>query len=328
MKAIQIRQTGLYDALQYVDVETPSPGEGRILVRTVAASVNFADTMIRKGTYPVMPPLPLVPGFECSGFVEAVGEKVTQIRQGQPVIVFSSQCYAEFVLADARSVFPIPEQVNLEEAAAIPVVYLTAFHLLHTVAGVHAGQTILVYGASGGVGTAIVQLAKRAGLRVIGLTSSEEKVRFAKKQGFDHIINYQVEDVAQRVREVTRGRGVHFILNSVAGDTFSRDFGMLDHFGQVIWFGFSGGPPQGDLKGQLLPHLGKSVGIRFFSLESIFQKSPSLVKDTLDELIRDLSEKRITPHIHERLPLQAAPRAHELLESGAVMGKVILKPFS
>jgi len=307
MKAIQIRQTGLYNALQYVDVETPSPGEGRILVRTVAASVNFADTMIRKGTYPVMPPLPLVPGFECSGFVEAVGEKVTQIRQGQPVIVFSSQCYAEFVLADARSVFPIPEQVNLEEAAAIPVVYLTAFHLLHTVAGVHAGQTILVYGASGGVGTAIVQLAKRAGLRVIGLTSSEEKVRFAKKQGFDHIINYQVEDVAQRVQEVTRGRGVHFILNSVAGDTFSRDFGML---------------------GQLLPHLGKSVGIRFFSLESIFQKSPSLVKDTLDELIRDLSEKRITPHIHERLPLQAAPRAHELLESGAVMGKVILKPFA
>jgi len=180
MKAIQIRQTGLYDALQYVDVETPSPGEGQVLVRTVAASVNFADTMIRKGTYPVMPPLPLVPGFECSGFVEAVGERVTQIRQGQSVIVFSSQCYAEFVLADARSVFPIPEQVNLEEAAAIPVVYLTAFHLLHTVAGVHAGQTILVYGASGGVGTAIVQLAKRAGLRVIGLTSSEDKVQFAK----------------------------------------------------------------------------------------------------------------------------------------------------
>jgi len=325
MKAVQIHQLGSCEVLKYNNVETPVPGANEILVRMVAASVNYADTMIRKGTYPVMPSLPIIPGFECSGIVEAVGEKITQFTPGQSVIVFDQHCYAEFVLAVAEAVFPIDERVNLEEAAAVPVVYLTAWHLLYTMARVQVGQTILVHGAAGGVGTAIVQLAKRSGLKVIGLTSSEEKAGFAKDQGYDIVINYQVDDVAGKVKEITQGRGVDFIFNSVAGDTFSRDLGMLDHFGQVIWFGFSGGAPQENLTEQLLPNLGRSVGVRFFSLDSIFQGDSHRMKDSLTELLRDLSEKKIKPHIYEQLPLSSAAKAHELLESGAVMGKVILK---
>ncbi len=325
MKAVQIHQPGSCDVLEFNSVETPVPGANEILVRMVAASVNYADTMIRKGTYPVMPSLPIIPGFECSGIVEAVGEKITQVSPGQSVVVFDQHCYAEFVLTVAEAVFPIDERVNLEEAAAVPVVYLTAWNLLHTMARVQVGQTILVYGAAGGVGTAIVQLAKRSGLKVIGLTSSGEKAWYAKNQGFDDIINYQVGDVTGQVKEITKGRGVDFIFNSVAGDTFSRDLGMLDHFGQVIWFGFSGGSPQENLTEQMLPHLGRSVGIRFFSLDSIFQSDSHRMKETLSELLKDLSEKRINPHIYEQLPLSSAAKAHELLESGAVMGKVILK---
>ena len=176
------------------------------------------------------------------------------------------------------------------------------------------------------MGTAVIQLAKQADVTVIGLTSTEEKVNFARAQGIDHIINYKTEDLVEQVKKITDGKGVSIILNSVAGDTFSRDFEILAPLGQIIWFGMAAGLPQGNLNEQLGAGFAKSAGIRTFVLYSIFDLDPTLASRSSGKLFGYLAEKKIKPHIYERIPLSEAARAHELLESGTVHGKLILKP--
>jgi NADPH2:quinone reductase len=326
MKAIRLHQTGSFEQLKYEEVDTPAPDKNGVLIKVIAASVNFADVMVRKGLYPVMPPLPAIPGIDCSGIVESVGKNVTRFRPGQHVAVLGRGCYADYMATNALAVFPISEDMDMDEAAAVPVNYLTAYHMLHTMARVRKGQTILSYAAAGGVGTAVVQLARVAGVKVIGLTSTDAKADFARTQGYDHIINYKAEDVVQGVKEITGGKGVATILNSVAGDTFSRDFKMLAPLGQVIWFGMAAGPPQGNLAERLAAGFVKSAGIRTFMLPSIFDLDPALMARSAENLFSALADKKIKPHIHERFPLSEAARAHELLESGIVQGKLILKP--
>ena len=326
MKAILLHQTGSFEQLKYEEVDAPTAGKNQVLIKVISASVNFADVMTRKGTYPTMPRLPAIPGNDCSGIVESVGEKVTRFRRGQSVAALGLGCYAEYMVSSQASVFPISENIDMDEAAAIPVNYLTAYHMMHTMAGVKKGQTILSYAAAGGVGTAVVQLARQAGVKVIGLTSTEAKANFAKSQGYDHIINYQTTDVVQQVKEITGGKGVELILNSAAGDTFGRDFKMLAPLGQIIWFGMAAGPPQGNLVEQLGAKFAQSAGIRTFMLPSIFELDPALMARSAEILFTYLADKRIKPHIYQRIPLSEAARAHQLLESGKVQGKLILKP--
>ena len=326
MKAIRIHQPGSFDALEYEEVDTPDPDKNQVLIKVISASVNFADVMTRKGIYPNMPSLPAIPGIDCSGIVESVGENVTQFSPGQHVSALGQGCYADYVATNAVAVFPIKEDTDMDQAAAIPVNYLTAYHMMHTMAEVKAGDTILAYAAAGGVGTAVIQLAKVADVTVIGLTSTEEKAEFAKAQGYDHIINYKTEDVVQKVKEITGGKGVSTILNSAAGDTFARDFDMLAPLGQIIWFGMAAGLPQANLTEQLGAGFVKSAGIRTFILYSIFDLDPSLAARSSESLFDYLANKKINPHIFERIPLAEAARAHELLESGKVQGKLILKP--
>jgi NADPH2:quinone reductase len=326
MKAIRIHRPGSFDQLKYEEVESPQPAKSEVLIKVISASVNFADVMTRRGTYPMMPPLPAIPGNDCSGIVEAVGEKVTEFRPGQPIAALGLGCYAEYMVSNPLAVFPLPESIDMDEAAAVPVNYLTAHHMLHTMAGVEKGQTILSYAAAGGVGTAVIQLARLAGVKVIGLTSTEEKAAFARSQGYDHIINYKTADVVGRVKDITAGRGVELILNSAAGDTFRRDFKMLAPLGQIIWFGMAAGPPKGNLAEQLGLNFVSSAGIRTFMLPSIFALDPALMVRSAATLFQYLADKKIKPHIYERLPLSEASRAHELLESGKVLGKLILKP--
>jgi NADPH:quinone reductase-like Zn-dependent oxidoreductase len=326
MKAVRIHQPGSIDQLKYEEVEKPSPGKHEVLIKVTSASVNFADVMTRRGTYPTMPPLPAIPGVDCSGIVESVGTHVTRFRAGQPVAALGQGCYADYVSVNEIAVFPLSEGIDMDEAAAIPVNYLSAYHMLHTMARVNAGQTILSYAAAGGVGTAVIQLAKRAGLTVIGLTSTEEKARYSRSRGYDQIINYRNEDVVARIKEITGGRGVSVILNSAAGDTFSRDLKLLAPLGQIIWFGMAAGPPRGNLTEQLGAKFAKSAGIRTFMLPSIFELDPALMAGSAEILFNDLADKRIKPHIYERMHLSEAARAHDLLESGKVQGKLILKP--
>lgn len=326
MKAIRIHQTGSFEQLKHEEVDSPMPEGDEVLIKVISASVNFADVMTRKGTYPMMPPLPAIPGIDCSGIVEAVGGNVSRFRPGQHVAALGRDCYAEYMATNAVAVFPISGDVDMDEAAAIPVNYLTAYHMMHTMAQVKEGETILSYAAAGGVGTAVIQLAKLANVTVIGLTSTDEKVNFARVQGIEHIINYKTEDVHQRVKDITSGKGVDIILNSVAGDSFGRDFEMLAPLGQIIWYGMAAGLPTGNLVEQLGAGFVRSAGIRTFMLPSIFELDPALMARSADILFRHLAGNKIKPHIYKRYPLAEAAKAHEILESGKVQGKLILKP--
>jgi len=326
MKAVQIEKTGSWDVLTYNEVETPVPGPSQVRVKTASISVNFADIMLRKGSYLEKPPFPATPGLECSGTIDAMGENVKGLKTGQRVIVFGPKCYAEYVLAETDQVVPVPDGIDLDDAAALTVNYLTAYHMLHSMAGIQKGQTILVYAAAGGVGTAVIQLSKPGGFTVIGLTSTDEKSAFVRNQGADDIINYKREDVVARVKEITKDIGVDLILNSVAGNTFARDFDVLAPLGQIIWFGFAAGAPEKNLTDLLQSGFRKSLGIRTFVIYTIAQMHPDRMRQSYEVLFRYLKEGIVKPHIHERIPLADAARAHRMLESGTVTGKLILKP--
>ena len=327
MKGVQIRRTGGPEVLDYVDLETPTPGKGQVLVRTESISINFADVLIRKGLYPMIPPLPAVLGLEASGTIEAVGGGVTQFDVGQRVCFISSGCYAEVVLVDAAVLIPIPDMLDGDAAAAFPINYLTAYHMMHTMAKLEKGQTILSYAAVGGVGVAVIQLAKLAGLSVIGLTSSDEKALRARELGIDHIINYKTQNVVEKVKELTNGKGVDLILDSVAGASFPSNFEMLAPLGQVIWYGLAGGPPPANLLEPLTTHFGKGIGVRTFHLLfSIAEPFPHVMAESIQTMVRYLAEKQVNPVIHDRIPLKEAAHAHKLLESQQTIGKLILKP--
>ncbi len=323
MKAIQIQRTGSYDVLNYLDVETPNPASGQVLIKVKSISVNFADTMIRRGTYAPMPKLPAILGMECSGFVEILGEDVSQFFQGLPVAFMGQSCYAQYVVADIGSLIPIPDSVDMDAAAAFPINYLTAYHLFHTMARVQSGETVLCYAAAGGIGVAVAQLGKLAKVITIGMTSTDEKVEFAKNQGYGFVINYKTENVVKRVREITEGKGVNLILNSVAGKSFGIDFKLLAPLGQIIWFGFAGGALETDLTRRLSVAYNQSLGVRTFYLHSV----PSdIIAKSIGILLDYLVKKKIQPDIYDKIPLSKAAKAHQLIESGSTMGKIILKP--
>ncbi|VAW73782.1 Quinone oxidoreductase [hydrothermal vent metagenome] len=326
MKVIQINQTGNPDNLHYLEFEKPTPNEGQVLVKISAIGVTFGDIMVQRGVYPIMPNLPATLGFECSGIVESVGSDVNNIAVGQSVAILGTAgCYAEFVVAEQAMVIPIPDSLDKDIAAAFPTAYLTAYHLLHSMGQVKSGQSVLVYGAAGGVGTAVIQLAKLAGVNVIGLSSSNEKTAFAKLQGADYVINYKTEDVISRVKEITGGVGVNLVLNSLAGKTFDQDFELLAPMGQIIWFGFASGYPESNLTETLGNSFMKSAGIRTFTLYNVFENT-QLFKESVEILLGYLEQGKIKPNILKTIPLSDARKAHELMESSQVKGRVILKP--
>lgn len=331
MKAVIIPETGSSSVLQYTETALPLLNSNRVLIRVKAAGVNFIDLLIRAGNLPpqVMPNLPIVPGVECSGTIESVGENVTAFKIGQPVVYLGkvgAQCYADYVVADASYVTPLPEQVSLDEAAAILVNYSTAYHMLHNLGQAKPGQNILVHAAAGGVGTALIQLGKIAQLKTIGLVSSDDKLRYLQKQGADYGINYKTEDVAQRIKEITKGQGVNLSLNPIGANTVLHDVDMLAPFGQVIIFGLIAGAPQGNLEQLLIENFSKSLAVRASDIYTLYDNDYPLLASGLKTLLNYLAQRKIEPQINRRIPLSEAASAHELLESGKVQGKLILNP--
>ncbi len=326
MKAIRVSKTGPSGVLEYVDVPMPVPASGEVLVRTESISVNYADVRMRQGLYPEMPPMPFTPGTEASGTVEAVGSQITNLAPGQKVIVMGGECYAEFVKAGPFSVVPVPEGVDMDAAAVFPTTYLTSYLMLHHFGLVESGQTVLLYPAAGGIGTAVGQLARLAGIEVIGLADSREKAEYAGSQGISHIIDYTKENVPARVMELTGGKGVRLIMDHVAGPKFSDNFDMLAPLGQVIWFGSIGGDLPADMAARFNRHFMKGIAMRSFHLGSTVRADPTAVFNALVTLLGYLREGTIRPIIHRSFRLAEASQAHDLLESGTVTGKLVLKP--
>lgn len=330
MKAILLSQPGGPSALEYVDVPTPVPGDGEILVRADTIGVSMPEVLVRRGTYNWMPPLPAIPGIEMSGTVAAHGPNVTAPVIGHPVFVSARDlpvragCYAEYIAVPARAAYPLPEGCSLEAAACLSN-YQVAYHLLHTAARGVAAESVLVYNAAGGVGSAAVQLAVLGGKSVIGVAGSDVKTRAVVELGAGQAINYRDEDVVRRVMHSTGGRGVDLILDPIGGKGFGRNFTMLAPLGMVISYGRLDGPLEVDLVSAMRANASASPALRFFTIHS-FDNRPDIRAATMKALLGHLAAGEIRPLIYDRLPLEQAARAHEMLENGQVIGKILLKP--
>jgi NADPH2:quinone reductase len=277
-----------------------------------------------------MPPLPAIPGIELAGTIVQRGSGVTDPAVGQPVFVSARDlsvragCYAEYIAVPAHAAHPLPPGCSLEAAACLSNCQV-AYHLLNTAARGVAAESALIYTAAGGVGSAAVNLALIAGMKVIGVAGSEPKRRAVEALGAQHAIDYRSEDVVARVAEITSGRGVDLILDPIGGKGFGRNFAMLAPLGMVISYGRLDGPPDPDFLSAMRAHSGKSPAVRFFTIHS-FDDRPDIRVAAMLTLLDHLAAGRISPLIYDRLPLAQAARAHELLESGSVIGKLLLKP--
>ena len=333
MKAILLARTGAPAVLEYVDVPTPTAGAGEVLVKADTIGVSQAETMLRAGTYPWMPPLPVIPGIEMAGTVAALGAGVTTFALGDKVFVSARElpqragCYAEYIAVPANALRPLPPDADLEAAASLSN-YQVAYHLVHVATRGMPGKSALIDAASGGIGSAAVQLAKLAGMSVIALVGSDAKARALTRYGADHAINTAAEDVASRVREFTNGSGVDLVLNAVGADTLREQLPLLAPLGLAVSYGRMGGPLPGDLFKPM--EVGgaafkQNVAIRFFSMHA-FDGTPQYRAESMRYLIARLAEGSIQPLIHAKLPLKEAWRAHEMVEMRQVIGKILLKP--
>jgi NADPH2:quinone reductase len=326
LKAIQIATPGGPEVLRLVSLPDPTPGEGEVVVRAHAIGVGKPDVLFRTGVYRWMPPLPATPGAEMAGTIEAAGPGVTTLRVGQNVLVyrFAGGCYAERVAVKADEVTPLPDAVDLDDAVSIPN-FQVASALLNEAAFGITPRTVYVNGAAGGVGVAVIQLCRLAGITVIAGASTAEKCAFAQAQGASATVNYGVEDVAARVREITGGRGVDLVLDHIVGKDFTDNLKMLAPFGLIVSFNALGGLPEKDLFKEMRANLPLSPAVRCFTMHS-FDRDRQAKQRIAERVIALFAGGKVKPPVHARLPLAEARHAHEMLDRREALGKILLKP--
>ncbi|MGE0315355.1 MAG: zinc-dependent alcohol dehydrogenase family protein [Lautropia sp.] len=330
MKAVLVRQPGGPDALEVVDLPVPRPGPGQVLIEARAFGVSTPDALIRSGVYKWMPPLPANPGNDVAGIVSAVGPGVTHVDVGTKVLLSARDlptrggCHAEFVVAPADAIHLLDAHVDLEAAVCLPN-YQVAQALLQECAHPRAPRSVLVVGAAGGVGSALAQLARRQGLRVIGTVSTEEKADLARRSGADEVIFYRREPVVERVRELTGGEGVGRIFDHAGGPAFVDFIGALGPWGTLVSYNGFAPLPEANLVAAMRAHMAVCPAVRSFSFH-IYDHDRDGRRALMREVITALSRGEIAPIVGMRLPLTEVRRAHTLLESGSALGKIVMVP--
>ena len=326
MKAIQISATGGPEVLTLVDLPEPEPGDDEVLVRAAAIGVGKPDVLFRTGVYRWMPPLPAVPGAEMAGRIEAVGRNVAHLTVGQKVLIyrFRGGCYAERIAVPAAEVMPLPDSVDLDDAVSMPNFQVASALLNEASRGVDA-KSVYVNGAAGGIGAAVVQLGRLAGLTVIAGASTAEKCAFAQKQGASHTINYGRDSVFGRLRALTNGRGVDLILDHIVGKDFTDNLKALAPFGLIVSFNALGGMPEKDLFREMRANLPLSPAVRCFTMHS-FDHDPETRARIAARVVEFFAAGKVAPPVHTWLPLTEARRAHEMLDAREALGKIVLKP--
>lgn len=324
MKAVQLKEYGGPEVLEMVEIEKPVPSGREVLIEIKAIGVNYADTARREGQYVVKTPLPFIPGAEIAGIVASVGDKVTSVKPGMRVVtLIESGGYSEFALADERSLIPIPEQLDYQNAVALPLQGLSAYHVLRTMGRLEKGESVLVHAAAGGVGTLAVQLAKLFGAgKVIATASSSEKLELARQMGADVLINYSESNWVEQVLEATGGKGVDVALEMVGGDVFQKTLKCLATFGRLVVFGAASGEQSKMYPSSLMARNQSVIG---FFLPQIMRK-PELLQPSLVELLSYLGEGKLKLTIGGVFPLDEAANVHRLLQSRKTTGKLILEP--
>lgn len=320
MRAIQIKQTGGPEVLEVVDLPTPQPGPGQVLVKIEAAGVNFIDTYLREGRYPA--PLPFTPGQEGAGTVESVGSGVTGFNAGDRVAWTGTRgSYAEFAVVPATELLRLPDQISFEQAAAVMTQGLTAHYLAFDTYPIQPGDTVLVHAGAGGVGLLLTQVAKRLGARVLTTVSTEEKAQLSRDAGADRVILYTRESFADAVKEETQGRGLPVVYDSVGKTTFEDSLKCLRPRGLMALYGASSGAvPPFDL-------------IRLSTTGSLYVTRPTLkdyvqTRAELERRANDIfgwvARGELKVRIGHSYKLEDAQRAHRDLEGRNTTGKVLL----
>lgn len=320
MRAIQVKQTGGPEVLETVEILRPEPGAGEVLVRIQASGVNFIDTYLREGRYPV--PLPFVPGQEAAGVVETLGEGVVGFAPGDRVAWTGTRgTYAEFALASASDLLHLPEHISTEQAAAVMTQGLTAHYLAYSTYAIQPGDTVLVHAGAGGVGLLLTQVARRLGARVLTTVSTEEKAELSRAAGADRVILYTQVSFVEAVQEETGGKGLPVVFDSVGKSTFEDSLKCLRPRGLLALYGASSGAvPPFDL-------------IRLSTTGSLFVTRPTLkdyvqtraeLEGRANALFNWIASGDLHVRIGHRYPLEQVQQAHRDLEGRKTTGKVLL----
>jgi NADPH2:quinone reductase len=322
MRAVLCKEFAGPEKLVIEDVPSPPLRDGAVRVKVRAAGLNFGDTLLVSGQYQDKPPLPFIPGMEIAGVVAEVAPGVKHLKIGDRVLGSVGRGgYAEEVVADADAVHRIPDSMDFAIAAGFPVAYSTSHGAFLWRARLKPGETVLVLGASGGVGLTAVEIAKAMGASVIAAAGSAEKLAVAKRAGADHLIDYTTENLRERVKEITGGRGADVVYDPVGGDAFDQSLRSIAWEGRIIIIGFAGGRvPQ--IPANIV--LVKNIDILGFFWGSYRRHKPHLMAESLDQLLRWFDEGKLKPHISHRLPLGQVKEALDLLRTRKSTGKVVL----
>ncbi|MBC7930304.1 MAG: NADPH:quinone reductase [Rubrivivax sp.] len=320
MKAIRVQEFGGPEVLRLEDAPDPKPAAGQVLVRVHAAGVNPVDTYIRAGGHAVKPQLPYTPGLDAAGVVEAVGKGVTRVRAGDRVYTGGSLngTYAELTLCAEAQAHSLPERVSFAEGAGVFTPYATAYRALFQRAKGRPGETVLVHGASGGVGTAAVQIARAAGFTVIGTGGTDEGRKLVAEQGAHHVLDHHAPDYLKQLTKLTGGRGPDVILEMLANVNLDKDLGVVAKGGRIVVIGSRGAV-------EINPRHAMTRDAAILGM-SLFSASPQELASIHAALVAGLGAGTLRPVVGRELPLASAARAHEEVLKPGARGKIILIP--
>ena len=323
MRAVLCKTFGPPESLVVEDVPSPQPGPGEVVITVKAASVNFPDVLIIQDKYQVKPPLPFSPGSEVAGFVKAIGEGVTGVQPGDRVMAFTTYGgFAEEVKTEARRLLPLPQGMDFATAAAFGLTYATSDFALRDRGAVKAGETVLVLGAAGGVGIAAIEISKALGARVIACASSDDKLAVCRQHGADDTINYTAEDLRERIKQLTGGKGPDVVYDPVGGQYTELALRSIAWRGRLLVVGFAAGDiPKIPLNLTLL----KGCSIVGVFWGEFVRREPQKFLDQMRQLSAWFADGSIKPHISARFPLDRAVEALQMMAARRVTGKVVLE---
>jgi NADPH:quinone reductase len=321
MKAILVRQFGGPEVLKLEEVPTPKPAAGQVLVKIHAAGVNPADTYARTGNYAVLPSLPYTPGTDGAGVVDSIGDGVKKVNRGDRVYVAKnlSGTYAEYALALESQVHRLPDRISFAQGAGVFIPYGTAYHAIHHQAKAHAGETVLVHGASGGVGIASLQFARALGLTVFGTAGSRKGLELAQREGAHQVFDHSKSGYQEEITKATGGRGVDIILEMLANVNLGGDLKLLAQMGRVVVIG-----SRGDVTITPRDLMSRRASIRAFTLWALTETESIEVHAGI---IAGLENGTLRPVVGSEIPLKDAVQAHvSVMKPSGAFGKIVLIP--
>lgn len=323
MRAVLCKEWGGPEKLVVEDIASPPIKEGAVRIAVHAAGINFADLLLISGQYQEKPAFPFTPGMECAGVVTEVGADVSTFKRGDRVMALTGTgSYAEEIVVDASRVYPIPASMNFAAAAGFPVTYGTSHGAFDWRAHLKPGEWLLVHGAAGGVGLTAVEIGKVMGAKVIACAGSAEKLEIARQHGAHHLIDYSREDIRERVKTISGGRGADVVYDPVGGDAFDASLRSIAWGGRIIIIGFASGRiPQAPANILLV----KNIDVIGFYWGSYQARKPELLRDSYAKLLSWFEEGKLKPHTSAQMDLKDVAQAMNLLRERRSTGKVILK---